>query len=110
MLLRVAILSAWCVAGAAQDFTKDVKPIFEKRCNSCHGATQQLGGLRLDTHASARRVIVAGDSASSKLVQRIVSTRKGHVMPPMGPRLTETEITKIKRWVDSGAKWPTPVK
>src|SRR6185295_19210926 len=105
MLLRVVILSAWCLACAAQDFAKDVKPILEKRCISCHGPVQQLGGLRLDTRDTLR-MVVAGNSDSSKLVQRIISTRKGHVMPPMGPRLTEIEIAKIKRWVEAGAKWP----
>ena len=28
------------------------------------------------------------------------------MMPPKGARLTETEVTRIKQWIDEGAKWP----
>ncbi|HEV8146439.1 MAG TPA: PSD1 and planctomycete cytochrome C domain-containing protein [Bryobacteraceae bacterium] len=96
MLLRVAIFSAWCIACAAQDFTKDVKPIFEKRCFGCHGPTQQMSGLRLDSADVAQR-------AASKVLDRVTSTQKGFFMPPMGPRLSDSEIAKIQQWVTASA-------
>jgi hypothetical protein len=52
-LLGVMIVAP---AGAA-DFAKDVQPIFEKSCYSCHGPKQQMGGLRLDSKTLALAVI-----------------------------------------------------
>ena len=31
------------------DFQRQIQPLLEARCHSCHGAQQQLGGLRLDS-------------------------------------------------------------
>jgi hypothetical protein len=107
MNLRIAMLLAAATFGArAQDFAKDVQPIFERRCQGCHGATQQMSNLRLDSAASAARVITPGDSASSKLFEKISSTKKGFMMPPMGAPLTAEEIASIKSWIDAGAKFP----
>ncbi len=38
------------------DFQRQIQPLLEARCHSCHGAQQQLGGLRLDS----REVALAG--------------------------------------------------
>jgi hypothetical protein len=40
-------------------FLRDIRPILENKCVSCHGAERQKGGLRLDTHALALK---GGDS------------------------------------------------
>ena len=34
---------------AAVDYLREVKPILARECVKCHGATQQKGGLQLDT-------------------------------------------------------------
>ncbi len=110
MNLRIAtLLAAVCFRITAQDFSKDVQPIFERRCQGCHGAAQQMSNLRLDSPASAARVVTPGDSASSKLFEKISSTKKGFMMPPMGAPLTAEEIGKIKSWIDAGAKFPATV-
>lgn len=33
------------------DFRKDIKPLFESKCYSCHGPDKQKGQLRLDRKA-----------------------------------------------------------
>ena len=38
------------------DYQKDIQPILEKNCYSCHGATAQMSGLRLDS----RQAFLAG--------------------------------------------------
>jgi cytochrome c553 len=102
MNLRIAMLLAAACAWA-QDFSKDVQPIFERRCQGCHGANQQMSNLRLDSPESAARVV------NGKLFERISSTKKGFMMPPVGAPLSDAEIAKIKSWIDAGAKFPAAV-
>jgi cytochrome c553 len=98
MNLRIAMLLAAAFA-SAQDF-KDVQPILERRCQGCHGAAQQMSNLRLDSPASIARVV------DGKLIDRVTSTKKGFMMPPVGAPLTDGEIATIKSWIDAGAKFP----
>jgi cytochrome c553 len=106
LLTAVAV----CAAPAEVDFTRDIQPIFVKRCSGCHGAAQQMKGLRLDDRDSALKVIVAGNSAASKLIERVSSTKKGFAMPPVGAPLSAVEIANLRAWIDAGAKWPANAK
>src|SRR6266404_3235904 len=96
---RIALLVAIASVCPAQDFSRDVQPIFERRCQGCHGAAQQMGGFRLDSPASASRI-------TGKIIDRITSTKPGFFMPPVGERLTDAEVAKIRAWIEAGAKWP----
>lgn len=82
------------------DFTTEVLPVFAKRCQGCHGAQQQMAGLRLD-HANA-----SVEKARAKIVERVASGKKGFRMPPVGEPLTAAEIGAIRGWVEKGAVWP----
>ncbi|MBM3724557.1 MAG: hypothetical protein FJW40_03910 [Acidobacteria bacterium] len=90
------------------DFNRDIQPLLEAKCHSCHGAKQQQSGLRLDKRQNALRggdygpVIVAGQSAESKLVKRLVDGAGGMIMPPTGA-LAAHEIGLIRAWIDQGA-------
>ena len=92
------------------DFQRDVQPLFREHCVSCHGPTQQFGGLRLDRRADALRGgtqtdIGPGNADGSRLYHRVIGTAFGQQMPPTGPlTLEQTEI--IKQWIDEGASWP----
>ena len=94
------------------DFPRDVQPIFESRCQGCHGAQQQMAGLRLDsgtavlTGASSGPVIQPGKSAASRLIARVTSTKKGFGMPPIGEPLTASQIATLRAWIDQGAHVP----
>lgn len=93
------------------DFKRDVKPILQANCYSCHGPSQQLSGFRLDTKVPALRggdsgvVITPGDSAQSKLIRRLAGSELGLQMPPTGP-LSAEEIGILRAWIDQGATWP----
>ena len=90
---------------AEVSFSKDVLPIFEVRCQRCHGTGQTLAGLSLASHAdvvagSGRGpVVIPGSAETSRLVQVIVSGE----MPRGGAKLPESEIQTISDWVDAGA-------
>ena len=106
-------MAAW--AQTAPDFERDVQPVFRKRCSGCHGAAQQLSGLRLDDREAAMKggysgaVIKPGDGAGSAIVQRLVGQKGLMAMPPGPKRLAEEEIAVVRSWIDAGAKWPDSV-
>ncbi len=92
------------------DFDQHVKPILAAKCHACHGTKQQQSGLRLDMRQNALRggdygpVILAGKSADSKLILRLVSGDGGMQMPPTGPLAAE-DIGVLRAWIDQGAEW-----
>ena len=114
-MLRFGVLLAlWVCAGTAQakvDFARDIEPLLAKRCLVCHGAGQQMSGLRLDSREAALKGgasgvdIVPGKSKESRLV-RLVSGMEKKVMPPVGTRLTTEEIGFLRAWIDQGLDWP----
>lgn len=101
-------------ASSTVDFEKQIKPLFQAKCSSCHGRELQEGGLRLDLKSRALEggdsgiAIKAGNSEKSELYHRISGTGDGDKMPPEGEGtpLTSEEIALVKLWIDQGAKWP----
>src|SRR5437879_13447526 len=49
--------------------------------------------------------VAPGQSGSSELLRRVLSRDKDEQMPPEGPRLTDEQITLLKRWIDGGLPW-----
>ena len=45
----------WNPAGEPVDYGRRIKPLLQRYCVACHGATRPRAGLRLDTAAGARR-------------------------------------------------------
>ena len=112
-VLRISTwLLALAPAAAAVDYARDIEPILHERCYLCHGAQQQMSGLRLDSREAALKggatgaVIVPGDPAASKLVARISSSSDGFRMPPGGEPLGASETSLISAWIAGGAVWP----
>ncbi|MFN7543361.1 MAG: PSD1 and planctomycete cytochrome C domain-containing protein [Acidobacteriota bacterium] len=93
--------------GAQVNFQAEVRPILAKRCWACHGPDEngRQAGVRLDVREAAvkNNLLVPGDSAKSRIVERV--THPTRPMPPSGTRLTEAEVDALKRWIDSGAKY-----
>jgi mono/diheme cytochrome c family protein len=116
-MLILAVLSGGILHSAEAfaepvDFSRDIQPLFAKRCFSCHGPDTHESGLRLDQQdgATARldsgsRAITPGKSAESEILARITSNDPDTQMPPEGPRLTATQVDTITRWIDEGAEW-----
>jgi mono/diheme cytochrome c family protein len=102
-------------APARVDYVKDVRPILQPRCYSCHGPDKQKSGLRLDVKHDALKggdsgaAIVPNKTAESLLLQRVTSEDKATRMPPKGERLTPAEVDTLRTWITSGAAWPDGV-
>lgn len=114
MQIGLLPLLAFSLAQAA-DFPATVQPVFAKRCVMCHGSGQQLAGVRLDNGPDALKggysgvIITPGNAQTSKLIERVTSTKDGFRMPPAGPALSAAEVDALKAWVNEGAVWPAGV-
>ncbi len=95
-------------AGPKVTFTKDIFPIFEAKCLSCHEADKRRGGLSLATFnhtmegGSSGQVIVPGDPDGSRLIKLVLQMTEP-IMPPKGEGLDDAAIDMIKQWISEGA-------
>lgn len=102
--------AAW--AQSPVDYGKQVEPLLRSKCYACHGAAQQISGLRLDQKQAALTggysgpVIVPGNSAGSKLIDRVTGAKGVMIMPPAGKPLTPAEVAILRAWIDQGVQWP----
>ncbi len=90
---------------AQVSFSADVLPIFEARCQRCHGPGRAEVGLRLDDYehviagSSNGPVVIPSSAHTSYLVELILSGS----MPFGSAKLPDAQIQTIIDWVDAGA-------
>ena len=84
------------------DFARQIQPVFVDSCDGCHGPKVQMAGLRLDVRPGAE-ILSPGNSANSRLIQRITSSDVHARMPLGGAPLAPEKIELLRRWIDSGA-------
>ncbi len=114
VLIAVLLVSTYAVfrsgspsvAPSAQvSYAKDVRPILESRCATCHMGEFVSEGLDMDTYESLLAgsqnglVIVPGDAHHSLLIQKVTEGK----MPKKGPKLTPNQIQIITDWINAGA-------
>lgn len=102
-------------AEAAVDFNKQIKPLLEVHCVSCHGGKKPKGKFSLETKAGAfddPEIINAGKPGDSVFVELCeLAEDDDDVMPPTKEGLLNKAQQKLLRqWVQEGAKWPAGVK
>ena len=107
LIVGACAINFWAVSAqpAKVDFTRDIQPILAANCSGCHGSKKQESDLRIDDKLSFMRVIKAGNSGQSRLVQRILGLGGEARMPFNRPALSADQINLIKRWIDEGAEW-----
>ena len=115
MKLVVLILLASSSLAAAVDFVREVRPILQKHCYSCHGEKKQKSGLRLDIKAAALKGgdkhapdIISGKAKDSPLIHFITTDDDDELMPPKG-KLPASDIATLTTWINEGAAWPEGV-
>jgi len=93
--------------GGEVSFVDQIQPIFQARCNVCHGSSSGQAGYDTSTYQGVTTSgdsgpqIVAGNGANSPLVKLLQAT-SGY-MPPSG-KLSDSEIQIIIDWINAGAK------
>src|SRR5256885_6593553 len=102
MTVRFALL-AWFAAGLhAQEFSRDIAPIFAANCIGCHAANVKMGSLDLDTMEGIKTggnhgtILVPGNSAESRLYL-MVAGKASPAMPLSGKSLAAGEIETTRQ-------------
>jgi hypothetical protein len=87
-------------------FEKDILPLFQAKCLSCHGATKQKADLDMRNKVAMLKggdsgpALTPGDAAKSLIWEKVVSDK----MPPGKEKLSPKEKVLIREWIDRGAK------
>ncbi|MBI2948051.1 MAG: DUF1553 domain-containing protein [Verrucomicrobia bacterium] len=103
---------------ATVDYLRDVKPLLQERCYSCHGALKQKKELRLDTVAAMLKgssdgpVIQRGEPNQSRIIKRVTATDLEVRMPPEheGEPFTAAQVKLLSDWIAAGAPAPADEK
>jgi hypothetical protein len=113
------------LSGRRIEYGRDVHPVLQSRCGSCHSSALRQGGLSvasvrdLKTGGASGPAVIPGTGGASLLLERITGA-KAPRMPLGGAPLTEREIAVIRDWIDAGASedtagaagsgWTAPLK
>ena len=125
------VLKAWITAGAKWpaavtalavepriQFIRDIQPILEQNCVTCHNPDKDKGGLVMTTLESTLKggdgdpALVPFDAAKSTLYTlTTLASDHDDLMPPAksGGPLSKESIEKLGRWIKQGAAWPEGV-
>ena len=125
------VLKEWIAAGAKWpeglviqqvrriDFVKDIKPILEASCVSCHREGHDKGDLRLDERQYAFEAgeygaaVVPFDLEKGTLYQTVtLPADHDDLMPPSnkGGPLPKEQLDLLRDWIVQGAAWPEGLK
>lgn len=94
----------------AHVYNEVIQPIFQARCQSCHGEKKQEGGFALNNKENlikggdSGELLIKGNKDKSELYARLILP-EGHEdrMPPKGRKpITQDQIKLIAWWIDSG--------
>jgi WD40 repeat protein len=94
-------------------YLRDVRPILDKNCTSCHQPAKKQSDLDLTTYATFQAggkrgpAFVAGSPEQSLVIQFITAAQKPS-MPFGQPPLDANDVATIRDWIASGAKDDSP--
>lgn len=92
-------------------FWKDVYPILERSCISCHGPSRQAGGFRVDRRedffaGNGKEVFVVPDNSQQSPLVALLSSERKDVARAGVHQLSKRELAILEAWINAGAKWP----
>ncbi|HEY2720105.1 MAG TPA: DUF1549 domain-containing protein, partial [Chitinophagaceae bacterium] len=111
-LLAVILFFAFSSHESTIDFNTQVKPIFNKKCITCHGGVRQKSNFSLlfrsdalAINKSGKPAIIPGDPDHSEMIRRLTLSDPDERMPYKHDALTRDEIDILRKWIKQGAKW-----
>jgi len=95
-----------------------IRPIFQTKCFSCHGANKQKGKLRMDDSlllmkgGKDGKVILSGNAKESEMIKRLLLPvdNEDHMPPKEKPQPSENQIALLEWWISQGAAFGKKVK
>ena len=102
------------MAAGLDVFKKRVRSILISRCLKCHGGQDIQGEFDLATRKDLLKgggegiTVVPGKSGDSRLMRLLEHKEQPH-MPFEEKKLPALEISAIKRWIDLGAPYDSPL-
>ncbi len=97
------------MAASTPNFASDVAPILQKHCLACHSSTVHKSGLVLESYEGLMKggkhgqVVVPSNAPSSRIIEML----EGKITPQMpadDDPLPDSDIAKIKAWINAGAQ------
>ena len=115
ILIIIGLLAGLQSANAV-NFERDVLPVFEAKCFSCHSELKERpkGGVRLDSKEAILRgtkdgkIIVSGQATKSSLwTLAALPPHDEDAMPPPDKEnpLTKDELARLETWITTGASF-----
>ncbi len=107
------LLAIPLLAADNPSYVRDVRPILDKNCTSCHQPASKQSELDLTTYAGFQAggkrgpAFVPGSPEQSLVVQFLTAARKPS-MPFGQPPLDANEVSIIGEWIKSGARDDSP--
>jgi hypothetical protein len=107
-MTTLALLALLGLPQEAKVTYKDhVLPIFQNHCLACHDSEKRKGDLDLSTYPATIAGGSSGDSVApgdgvGSLLYKTVAHLEDPKMPPKKPKIPETEILLIRKWIDGG--------
>lgn len=106
---------AGCSGEGTVSYVRDVEPILQANCLSCHkegGAGFEASGFSMASYDELMKgtqygpMIVAGDSEGSNLLVLMEGRADPSISMPHGSMepVSKVDVDTIRRWIDQGAK------
>lgn len=96
----------------AQNYVRDVYPIWQQHCLGCHASGTKMGSLDIETWEGVQNggnhgtIVVPGDPKASRLYTMLMGEGQP-AMPMDGKVLSAPEIEVVRQWIANGATPPT---
>ena len=111
-LVAALIVTTSLIGHKTVDYNTEVKPLFNKKCITCHGGVKKESGFSvlfrseaLAKAESGKLAIVPGDPDNSEMIRRITSKDPEERMPYEHAPLSSEEIDMLRQWIKEGAHW-----
>jgi len=77
-------------------YSKDVYPIIQQNCLSCHDAKNHSGGIVIENFVQISESAKIGELMNS------IAPASGYPSMPKGSKLTDCQIAAIQNWINQG--------
>lgn len=109
---QIELIRKWIIEGAKNNtceeetdcdlsnitYDNSIKSIIANNCLGCHSATSKFGGIDLTNKTNCKNVINNGRLIPS------IEHKTGYSAMPLGGKLSQCDIDKIKTWSNEGFK------